>query len=123
MNIEELIKNADKVKEKQPEKLYTLKVKRLENLGFDGTLKVRKPDVLLISSYVERNRDSAYLAAESIVEPNLNDKALQEAFKVKNRKDLVKRLFTVEEIGEIDAQLGIIMKRNPEVSIVDDIKN
>lgn len=123
MNIESLIKNADRIKEKQPEKLYTLKVKRLEDLGLGGTFKVKKPDVLLISSYVERDKDSAYLVSESIVEPDLNNKDLQTAFKVKNKKDLLKKILIVEEIDEMNAKLNLILQRNPEISIVDDIKN
>lgn len=123
MNIELLIKNADKIKEKQPEKLFSLQVKRLNELGLDGSFRVRKPDVLLVSSYVERDRDSAYLVSESIVEPDLNNKELQSAYKVKNKKDLIKKILTVEEIGEMDAQLGLLMRKNPEVSLVDDLKN
>ncbi len=123
MNIESLIKNADRIKEKQPEKLFFLQVKRLNELGLDGSFRVRKPDVLLVSSYVERDRDSAYLVSESIVEPDLNNKELQSAYKVKNKKDLIKKILTVEEIGEMDAQLGLLMRKNPEVSLVDDLKN
>ena len=123
MNIESLIKNADRIKEKQPEKLCFLQVKRLNELGLDGSFRVRKPDVLLVSSYVERDRDSAYLVSESIVEPDLNNKELQSAYKVKNKKDLIKKILTVEEIGEMDAQLGLLMRKNPEVSLVDDLKN
>lgn len=123
MNIESLIKNADRIKEKQPEKLFFLQVKRLNELGLDGSFRVRKPDVLLVSSYVERDRDSAYLVSESIVEPDLNNKELQSAYKVKNKKDLIKKILTVEEIGEMDAQLGLLMRQNPEVSLVDDLKN
>lgn len=121
--LETLIKNAEKIVEGKELKPFEIKINRFEELGIEGNVKIKKPDTALLNSYLERNKDIKYLISECMVEPNLNSKELQQAFKVKNKKDLVAKLFTEEEIGDMDVAIGRIINKTRSASLVDDIKN
>lgn len=124
--LEELIKNAEAVKNQPEEKLFEISVKRFEEIGIKGKVKIKKPDSVLIASYVERGNNSDYLLSESIVDPNLSDKKLQTAYGIKGAKakeDLLKKLFTPQERLDMDKCLSQIINKTKTVSLVDDIKN
>ena len=58
-----------------------------------------------------------------MVEPDLGNKELLSTFKVRNKKELVSKLFTEEEIYDLDVAIGKIINKTRSASLVDDIKN
>ena len=76
---------------------------------------------------MERNQDSSYLLGECIIEPNMADENLMRAYNANSKKSLVEKIFTTEEITDMDVIFGQIIKDNKSVSLVDkmadDIKN
>lgn len=123
MLIEDLIKNAEKIQEGSEEKLYNVKLERFKNLGIDGNIKFRKPDAVLLSSYVERDKNINYLISETLVDPDLNDSKLKKAYKALTKEDVVKKMFTQEEIQDLNLILGKIISTTRTLTLVDEIKN
>ena len=121
--LEELIKNAEKLKGSKNEKLHEIKVNRFEALGIEGTVKIKRPDTVLLTSYAERKNDINYLISESVVEPDLSNKELQSAFGAKTKIELVKKLFTPNEISDLDVLIGRVIRENRAATLVDDLKN
>lgn len=123
----DLIKRAEEIQNKQNDKLFDIKIERFEKMGIEGYIKIKRPDSALLTSFMERNQDSAYLLGECIVEPNLDDETLMRTYKANSKKNLVEKIFTNEEITDIDVIFGQIIKDNKSVSLVDkiadDIKN
>lgn len=123
MLLESLIKNSEKVKEGKEYKPFEIKINRFEEMGIEGNVKIKKPDTSLLNSYLERNKDIKYLISECMVEPDLGNKELQNTYKVKTKKDLVSKIFTEEEINDMDVAIGKIINKTRSASLVDDIKN
>ncbi len=123
MLVETLIKNAEKIKEGKEIKPFEIKINRFEEMGIEGNIKVKKPDTSLLNSYIERNKDIKYLISECVIEPDLSNKELQSTFKVRNKKELVSKIFTEEEINDLDVAIGKIINKTRTASLVDDIKN
>ncbi len=124
--LNDLIKRAEEVK-KRDDKSFEIEIDRFKRLGIEGNIKVRRPDSSVVTSFIERNHDSAYLLGECIIEPNLSDKELMKTYKAKSKKELVKKIFSEEEITDIDNVIGSLIRNNKSVSlvetVVDDIKN
>ncbi len=123
MLVEALIKNAEKLKEGKEYKPFEIKISRFEEIGIEGNVKIKKPDTSILNSYLERNKDIKYLISECMVEPDLGNKELLSTFKVRNKKELVSKLFTEEEIYDLDVAIGKIINKTRSASLVDDIKN
>ncbi len=123
MLVEALIKNCEKVKEGKEYKPFEIKINRFEEIGIEGNVRLKKPDTSLLSSYIERNKDIKYLISECMIEPDLDNKELQKTFKVRNKKELVSKIFTEEEINDMDIAIGKIINKTRSASLVDDIKN
>ncbi len=121
--LEALIKNAEKLKEGKEYKPFEIKISRFEEIGIEGNVKIKKPDTSILNSYLERNKDIKYLISECMVEPDLGNKELLSTFKVRNKKELVSKLFTEEEIYDLDVAIGKIINKTRSASLVDDIKN
>ena len=96
VSIAELIANRDQIKNK-----------RKETYDIDtsiGTITVKQPSVKLIEDVlkIEGGRQSDIeLIYESVIEPNLKDKDLQQAFGCTAPSDIVPLLFKAGEIGSI----------------------
>ena len=96
VSIAELIANRDQIKNK-----------RQETYDIDtsiGTITVKQPSVKLIEDVlkIEGGRQSDIeLIYESVIEPNLKDKDLQQAFGCTAPSDIVPLLFKAGEIGSI----------------------
>lgn len=121
--LEQLIKNAEKLKGNKKEKLHEIKINRFIDLGIEGTVKIKRPDTVLLTSYAERKNDINYLISESVVEPDLSNNELQNAFGAKTKIELVKKLFTPSEISDLDVLIGRVIRENRAATLVDDLKN
>lgn len=123
----DLIRKAEEIQNKQKDKLFEIKIDRFEKMGIQSCIKVKRPDSALLTSFMERNQDSAYLLGECIIEPNMADENLMRAYNANSKKALVEKIFTNEEITDMDVIFGQIIKDNKSVSLVDkmadDIKN
>lgn len=125
-NLKKLIDNAQKIQESRGKAIRTTKtvtIKRLKALGC-GEVIVEKPFTTTLIAANERKGDSLYTLSESIVSPPLGDAALQKAYGVNNKRALLKKMFTEEEIGDLLAVCGsLINSANTIENKVVDIKN
>lgn len=125
-NLKKLIDNAQKIQETRGKALRskrTVTVKRLKALGCGGVT-IEKPFTTTLLAAQERKGDSLYTLSESITYPPLGDVELQKAYGVNNKKALLKKIFTEEEIGDLLAVCGnLINSSNTIENKVADIKN
>ena len=120
VTVAELIANRDQIKNKRKE-IYDMDTSI-------GTITVKQPSVKLIEDVlkIEGGRQSDIeLIYESVVEPNLKDKDLQQAFGCTAPSDIVPLLFKSGEIGSI---ASAIMKcagygKPIEVKVHEEVKN
>lgn len=96
VTIAELIANRDQIKSKRKE-IYDIDTSV-------GTIVVKQPNVKLIEDVLKMDsgrQSDIELIYESVVEPNLKDKDLQQAFGCVAPSDIVPLLFKAGEIGMI----------------------
>lgn len=125
MKIENLISNAERIKNKTDIKRTQVKVliKRFADLGIeDPYIILEKPTTSTLISASER-KSEVYTLSESMVSPNIRDKELMSAYAVNNSEALIKKMFTDEEIQDMTAILGEMITQKNRAQIVNDIKN
>lgn len=125
MKIENLIHNAERIKNKQDIKRTQKKVliKRFAELEIDDPYVVfEKPTTAQILAIQDHKKD-IYAISECMITPNIKDTELQKAFGVNNAEALVKKLFTEEEIQDMSSILGEMITTREKAQIIDDIKN
>ena len=125
MKIENLISNAEKIKNRQNIKRTQKKVliKRFEELEIEEPYVIfEKPTTTQLLA-IQQHKDDIYGIAECMVTPNVKDREFQKAFGVNNAEALVKKLFTDEEIQDMSSILGEMIITKSQAQIVDDIKN
>ena len=76
----------------------------------------------MIISAQEHN-DNYYQLAECMINPDLNNKEFQKAFKVNNKSALLKKIFTEEELQDMLIHLGRITMTQSRAKLVADLKN
>lgn len=116
----------NKVSEKKKTKYIYMHVKSL-----DGVVKVRVPKYNLMMESIDiSNKEGEYegnlhLLYESIVEPNLKDTRLHEAYNVDRPYDVISEIFSFGEILSMVKNISQSADFNTErvVTLVDDIKN
>lgn len=71
-----------------------------------GTITIKQPSRMLVSEAqdLETGADE-YLILNTVVEPNLKDKSLQQTFECTVPTDIVERLFMAGEIGMIATKI------------------
>lgn len=121
LTLVQLIKEKEKyeIKSGVKEELY---IERL-----DATIVFEKPDTALALEAIELSRDKTidadeadiYLLYNSIVEPNLKDKELQETFDCIEPSDIISKIF---EVGEIPAIAQEILKSAGYGSHIERVK-
>lgn len=125
-NLKKLIDNAQKIQETRVAAVRSKRsvvVKRLKELGC-GEVIIEKPLVTVLIGASQRGGDSLYTLSESMIFPVLDDKDLQKAYGVNNKKALLKKIFTEEELGDLIEVLGNLINTNATLDKkVADIKN
>lgn len=121
----QLIKDKEKyeIKSGVKEELY---IERL-----DATIVFEKPDKALALESVELTQDKTrdaseadiYLLYNSIVEPNLKDKELQEAFGCIEPSDIISKIFDVGEIPAISQEILKSAGYGSHIERVKQVKN
>ncbi len=107
LTIEELIAQKEKLQKKKQNTL-TLEIDSL-----DGEVTIKAPTNALLLEAQTMGQDDAtkadvYLVYQCMVEPNLKDKKLQEAFKCVEPMDVVNEIFMPGEIASIaDKIMGL----------------
>lgn len=125
MDIKTLIDNAEKIKDKGKIKRtsLTIKIKRFEELGFeDPTVVLEKPTSATILAALEK-QSKYYQLSECMINPDLSNKDVQEAFKVNNKEALLKKIFTEEELDDLIMHVGKLNMTQNKAVLVSDIKN
>lgn len=125
MKIENLIHNAEKIKNRENLKRTQKKVliKRFLELGIeDPYIVFEKPTTAQILA-IQDHKKEIYAISECMITPNVKDTELQKAFGVNNAEALVKKLFTEEEIQDMSSILGEMMISRNKAQVIDDIKN
>lgn len=125
-NLKKLIDNAQRVQETRAKAIRstrTVVVKRLKEIGC-GEVTIEKPLVTVLIGANQRGGDSLYTLSESMTFPDLNNKELQQAYGVNNKRALLKKIFTEEELGDLIEVLGNLINTNATLEKkVADIKN
>lgn len=100
ITVQELIEQRESINKRKKEKL-TIKTSI-------GEVVAHKPSTTLMTEAMGLDEDNdAYLVYNCIVEPNLKDKALQEAYECMEPLDIVHKVF---EFGEIKAISDVLIK-------------
>ncbi|MBR2182949.1 MAG: hypothetical protein IJ858_05955 [Acidaminococcaceae bacterium] len=87
-----------------------------------GTVTVKKPTKSMVLESIERDKTGdAYLILQQVVEPNLKDPALQEAYGCAEPLDIVEKIFLPGEIANLAR--AIMKTSGYGVDIVEDLKN
>lgn len=123
ITIEDILKRKDFYKNKKVE------TKELYIRSIDSNIVIKKPDKELmydVSDMSDKGNDKDadnYLVYESIVEPNLKDPKLQEAFKdsIENPMDILFEIFDPMEVSGIASQIVIFAGLNG-VKEIEDVK-
>lgn len=124
MELQELIRNADRVKNKDNIKKTSKKllIPRFKELGFkDPYVVIEKPTIDILALSLEK-QEKYFQLSECMVNPNLADTDVQKAFKVNNKVALLKKIFTEEELGDLVLHLGKLTSHQSKAIEVD-IKN
>lgn len=124
MELQELIRNADKVKNKENIKKTSKKllIPRFKDMGFkDPYVVIEKPTIDILALSIEK-QEKYFQLSECMVSPNLSDIDVQKAFKVNNKVALLKKIFTEEELGDLVLSLGKLTSHQNKAIEVD-IKN
>ena len=125
-NLKKLIDNAQKIQETRVKAVRSTRsvvVKRLEEIGC-GEVTIEKPLVTVLIAASQRGGDSLYTLSESMISPALDDKDLQKAYGVNNKRALLKKIFTEEELGDLIEVLGNLINTTATIDKkVADIKN
>ncbi|MFR4478230.1 MAG: phage tail assembly chaperone [Fusobacterium sp.] len=124
MDIKQLIENAEELKNKKETRTkIIIEIPRFKELGFeDCRVTLQKPTTAMIISAQEHS-DNYYQLAECMVNPDLNNKEFQKAFKVNNKSALLKKIFTEEELQDMLIHLGRITMTQSRAKLVADLKN
>lgn len=125
MKIENLIHNAEKIKNRENLKRTQKKVliKRFLELGIeDPYIVFEKPTTAQILA-IQDHKKEIYAISECMITPNVKDTELQKAFGVNNAEALVKKLFTEEELQDLSSILGEMIVARNKAQVIDDIKN
>ena len=87
-----------------------------------GTVVVKKPTKSMVLEALGRESDGdAYLILQQVVEPDLKDSALQDAYGCVEPLDIVEKLFMPGEI--VNFSRAIMKTSGYGVDIVEDLKN
>lgn len=118
VSIQELIEKRDEIKARKQAKV-TMQTSI-------GEIICKKPSSTLLTEAM--NLDDGgdiYLLYNSIIEPNVKDKSLQEAFNCGEPTDIIKALF---EVSEVPAISGALLKstgfgKDVHAKVYDEVKN
>ncbi|QNB48210.1 hypothetical protein BR63_19205 [Thermanaerosceptrum fracticalcis] len=118
LTIKDLIAKKEAIKDQS--KILQLYVKSL-----DGLITIQKPSRQLCLDAIEMGNaeGDAYLVYNSVVEPNLKDKELQDAFGCVSPLDIVEAIFEPGEIVSIAKECLVFAGYGDNVKLVDEIKN
>ena len=121
LKLEDLINKAG---EKKGDKYVEIYIKRL-----DATIKAKEPDNTLILESIDILKENAHesdlhLVYNSIIEPNIKNSTLHNAYNVSRPVEILDEIFSLGEISNISKTL---LKNSGyednSVKLVEDIKN
>lgn len=120
ITIKDLIAKAEQSKTDKKE------LRQLYVTSLDGTITIIKPDrsMVLEAMDMENEEDGdRYLVYNCVVDPNLKDKDLQNAYKTISPLDIVDKVFDPGEVASISKEIVRLAGYIDSVKVVDDIKN
>lgn len=121
VTIEDLIARKDEI---QASKRKSVKM-YVESL--DGYVVLSMPDRRLIADSMDFDNgieSNVHLVSNSMVEPNLKDDKLQEAFNVHTPKELLQTIIGDGEVGFIAEELmNVAGYKKSNVKVIEEIKN
>ena len=106
-------------------KKEAIEAKKNETVDFVtsiGTVTVKKPTKSIVLESIEQEKTGdAYLILNQVVEPNLKDPALQEAYGCVEPLDIVEKIFMPGEVANLAR--AIMRTSGYGVDVVEDLKN
>ncbi len=131
LTAEMLLKNKKVIEERTAEKETTLKIKSLEGLVEDPTIKIRSLNYAEISKIQEEaGQDKIKMdiltCYNAVVEPNLKDKKVQEGYECKtNPYGIVEKIFEKQDVMFISGKIAKLsgLAETKEENVIEEIKN
>lgn len=120
ISITDLISKKGELESRQ-DKTVQLSVKSL-----DGMITIKRPDRQLCLEAIDMEdseQADVYLVYNCVVEPDLKNKELQEAFKVVEPDEIVTKIFEPGEITNISKECLVLAGYSNSVEVVSDLKN
>lgn len=121
LTLDELISKKTQIKEAKEKTAE----KYVKSLGGTVTIKILDRAFISDCTEMENGEGNALIVYEGIVEPNLKDSKLHEAYGINNPVDIVDAIFLP---GEADSLSGEIVKlsgydKNSIQDVVEEVKN
>lgn len=130
ITVEELLQRKGIIDAHTGEKEKVIKLNQLKDAGFeDGEIKIKslsKERMNEINKLAVKNPQQATIEAvyEGVVEPNLKDSALQQAYDCFSPLDIVEKIFTPIEADRIATQINILSGyAEGDKRVIEEIKN
>lgn len=119
VTIKDLIARKETIKERV-NKTVQLHIKSL-----DGLITIQKPSRQLVLDALDMGKESgdSYMAYNTVIEPNLKDKELQEAYGCVAPMEIVDKIFEPGEVAQIAQECVILAGYGDSVKLVDEVKN
>lgn len=120
VTLKDLIARAEQSKADKKE------LRQLYVASLDGTITIIKPDRAMVLEAMDMGNEEdgdRYLVYNCVVEPNLKDKDLQNAYKTVSPLDIVDKIFDPGEVASISKEIVRLAGYIDSVKVVDDIKN
>jgi hypothetical protein len=120
VTLKDLIARAEQSKADKKE------LRQLYVTSLDGTITIIKPDRAMVLEAMDMGNEEdgdRYLVYNCVVDPNLKDKDLQNAYKTVSPLDIVDKIFDPGEVASISKEIVRLAGYIDSVKVVDDIKN
>ncbi len=119
LTLQELIAKKEQIQDTK-----TNKTKDLYISSLDGSITIQKPDKQLCLDALEMDQQGdTYLVYHCVVQPNVKDKKLLQAFGCTEPIEIVEKLFEIGEISAIAKECITLAGYGDSVTVVEDIKN
>ena len=130
LTVQELLERKGIIDAHTGDKEKILKINSLKDAGFeDGEIKIKslsKERMNGINKLAVKNGMQASIEAvyDGVVEPNLKDTALQQAYDCFSPLDIVEKIFTPIEIDRIATQINVISGyAEGDRKVIEEVKN
>jgi hypothetical protein len=118
------VKLSDLIAKAEEKKAHRKERKDIYVKSLGGLITIEKPDRALCLDVLDMGKDGdSYLVYECVVDPNLKDPALIQAYGCVQPIEVVEKIFEPGEIAQIAKIAVELAGYGDSVKLVDDLKN